>query len=93
MKKVLFLLFVSFLAISACTDTILPDDLGLPSTDDTMLGEGRVVCSEPRPEVCIAQYDPVCGDNGKTYGNSCDACADTAVSYSVLGECSFPIST
>lgn len=33
---------------------------------------GAGVCS-PMPEGCLAVYDPVCGCNGVTYGNACEA--------------------
>jgi len=49
--------------------------------------EGRVYCTDPRPEICTANYEPVCGDNGRTYSNSCAACADSVIVYSDPGGC------
>lgn len=61
-----------------------------------------VECGEDRPEICTAQYDPVCGrvDTGircvttpcptaewREYGNACVACAEEDVAGYVLGEC------
>jgi hypothetical protein len=38
------------------------------------------------PDLCTDQYEPVCGCDGQTYGNSCDA-ASAAVSVRSEGEC------
>jgi len=48
-------------------------------------------CSEPRPEICTAHYDPVCGTladgSTATYATSCTACADAKVAGWIAGEC------
>jgi len=43
----------------------------------------------PVPEICTAQYDPVCGCNGMTYSNDCKRKADGA-QLDHVGECEAP---
>lgn len=50
--------------------------------------DGTGTCAR-RPEMCTALYDPVCGCDGLTYGNSCSA-ASAGISVSVRGACPRP---
>lgn len=57
----------------------------------TQLSSDLNPCAEPRPEICTAHYDPVCGTRNDgstaTYATSCTACADAQVAGWIAGEC------
>lgn len=60
--------------------------IGFIAMDPTDIIEPRVIVINENPVACTLQWDPMCGDDGVTYGNSCMLnAADAKLDYQ--GEC------
>lgn len=79
------------LAVAACDDT--DDSIGSACRiDDDCADDQRCTggeCIDRSPCVCPALYEPVCGVNGLTYGNACEADCD-GVAVASEGRCPGP---
>jgi hypothetical protein len=90
------------LLLAACSQAPVASEPARETPPPQTRNQPPVMCAEPRPEACTAQYDPVCAtrDTGvrcitapcpstelKTMGNACSACSDPKVISYVKGEC------
>jgi len=82
MLLVKYVFFGLLLGLTACA-SVPPGEPGSAGVEN--------VCEDPRPQVCTADYRPVCGTQidarVKTYSNACSACGDASVLSWVEGEC------
>lgn len=76
------LIAASVFVLSACSPRPAPDNAvapvpppPAPETAPTAEREPCVVPPKGEPRMCTQQYDPVCGCDGRTYGNACMASA------------------
>tara|TARA_R100000005_G_scaffold79178_4_gene46358 strand:- start:7059 stop:7367 length:309 start_codon:yes stop_codon:yes gene_type:complete len=62
-----------------------------PEVASPQSASNEQVCTEPRPQVCTMEYNPVCalrdGGQRETLASPCNACADAGVVSHTPGVC------
>ncbi len=95
------MLLLTLAGIGACTNPDTPgaDTAHVSQSDSSAVTppeqppkQGAFVqCTEPRPQICTREYNPVCatleGGGTQTYATGCTACADAKVTGYSPGAC------
>ena len=80
------MLICSSLISTACTS-----NSEIQKVEASDLKITKTICSEPRPQICTKEYNPVCATikdaSKKTYATGCTACSDKLVVYYSEGAC------